>query len=254
MVFFLTENISINFGGLRALSNICLEVKEGEIHGIIGPNGAGKTTLFNIISGIYMPSSGKIIFLGKDVTRLKPHEISALGIARTFQKSELFAGMTVLENVMTGFHRHMNNDFLGISLGTRKIKRNEDETKGKAQEILKFVGIKDHENDLAIELPFGKQRLVEIARSLATKPRLLLLDEPVAGANFAEAMEISKIIKTIRKEMGITIIIIEHTIDFMFGISDRITVLSNGERIAQGSPDEIKRNKKVKEAYLGELD
>jgi branched-chain amino acid transport system ATP-binding protein len=252
MIFFMTENIGIHFGGLNAVSNIFLEVIEGETHGIIGPNGAGKTTLFNIISGIYAATSGKVIFLGKDVTRLKPHQISNLGIARTFQKSELFAGMTVLENVMTGFHRYVDSNLSGIILGTKKTKRIEDETKGKAHVLLKFVGMKGYENDVAVELPFGKQRLVEIARSLATRPRLLLLDEPVAGANPKEAVGLSEIINQIRKVMGITIIIIEHTIDFIFGISDRITVLSNGEIIAQGNPGEIKENEKVKKAYLGE--
>jgi len=251
MVFFRTENIGISFGGLNALSNISLGVEEGEIHGLIGPNGSGKTTFFNVISAIYAPRTGKVIFLEKDITRLKPYEVSALGMARTFQKSELFGGMNVLENVMTGFHKNADSNLLGISFRTRKYRETDKALKEEAFELLTFVGMKDYETANTTDLPFGKQRLVELGRCLATKPKFLLLDEPVAGMNPTEAVMLSEIIYRIRKEMKITILIIEHTIDFILSISDRISVLNYGEMIAQGTPSEIKENRKVINIYLG---
>ncbi len=252
MVFFKTENIGISFGGLKALSNISLDVEKGEIHGLIGPNGAGKTTFFNVISAIYAPSNGKVTFLEKEITRFKPYEVSALGMARTFQKSELFGGMNVLENVMTGFHKNAGSNLLGTIFRTRKSKKSEKAFKEKARELLTFVGMKDYETANTTDLPFGKQRLVELGRCLATTPKFLLLDEPVAGMNPTEAVMLENIIHRIRTEMGITILIIEHTIDFIFGISDRISVLNYGEMIAQGTPGEIKENRKVIKIYLGE--
>ena len=239
------------FGGLKAVDRLDMEVEKGEIRGIIGPNGAGKTTLFNLISGVYSPDHGNIIFDGRDLTKLKPHQISEVGIARTFQNLEIFNSMTLLENVMVGMHYHLKTGFLGSCLNLGRAQREEDAARKKALEILEFIGLWEFYDRPASNLSFGQQRLLELARTLATEPKVMLLDEPAAGIHPNKIVEIDNLLKKLRDEMGITIIVVEHILKLVMSISDRITVLDQGATISEGKPEEIKNDKKVMEAYLG---
>ena len=247
------QNISKRFGGIKAVNNFSFSLERGSIVALIGPNGAGKTTVFNIISGFYKPDEGKIFFDGKDITDMKVYQCARVGIARTFQNIRLFYNMTVLENVMVGRHIRSKSglfSFFDAILRTKDFDLVEREIEQKAIEYIKMLGLEDYVNTLAKNLPYGLQRKLEIARALATEPKLLLLDEPTAGMNYKEVSEIMEIISKIRN-MGITVLLIEHQMMLVMGISDKIVVLDHGEKIAEGTPEEIKSNQKVIDAYLG---
>jgi len=239
------------FGGLSAIDKVNLTIEKGSITSVIGPNGAGKTTLFNLISGFYKPDGGKILFQGKPIHGMKPEGISRRGIARTFQNIRLFKGMTVIENVLVGMENHFRGNLLEILLGLKKVKREEKRMQLEAYRLLEYAGIADTANQLADQLSYGIQRRLEIARALAMKPVLLLLDEPGAGMNPRETKELMEFIKRIRDELHVTILLIEHDMKLVMGISEKIYVLDYGKKIAEGDPDTIRKNEKVIEAYLG---
>lgn len=246
-----TNDVTIKFGGLTAVGNLNIECTEGSISSLIGPNGAGKTTVFNIITGFYKPTSGKVIFLGKDITGLKPHEVCKAGIARTFQNIRLFSGGTVLQNVMTAcWVREKSQWWMGPFMVPSWV-REEREMREKSMKLLEVIGLAGIAEEVATGLPYGEQRRLEIARALATEPKLLLLDEPAAGMNPQESGELLDFIKKIRDDFHLTILLIEHDMKVVMGVSDWIRVLDYGNLIAEGTPDEIRANPRVIEAYLG---
>lgn len=250
------ENISIFFGGLKAVSSFNLQLEEGELVGLIGPNGAGKTTIFNMITGVYTPSEGNI-YLGqknqlKKYTGLKPYQITRLGLARTFQNIRLFKDLSVLDNVRIAHHFNVKYNALQSIFRTPGFYKEEAEVREKSIELLKLFNIEQKCDDLAKNLPYGEQRKLEIARALATNPRLLLLDEPAAGMNPQETMELMELIEFIREKFNLTILLIEHDMNLVMGICERIVVLDYGQVIAEGDPEAIKHNPRVIKAYLGE--
>jgi branched-chain amino acid transport system ATP-binding protein len=247
------KNISKSFGGLHVLHDVNLSVPQGAIFGLIGPNGAGKTTVFNLITGLLDPTRGDITFEGSNLLRRKPHEITRMGIARTFQNIRLFKEMTLLENVVVGSYRHMDYGFASLLLGLPKYRQHEARARERALELLSWMKLDHKANDLADNLSYGEQRRLELARALATEPRLLLLDEPVAGMNTGERAELMREILAIR-DRGYTILMIEHDMRFVMGLCERIAVLNFGKIIACGGPEDIRNNEQVIEAYLGRED
>ncbi|MDQ6597027.1 ABC transporter ATP-binding protein [Bacillus salipaludis] len=247
------EGITKRFGGLVAVSDVSLQVKQGEIFGLIGPNGAGKTTFFNMLTGIYKPNEGKILFENQPVQGLKPFRIAKLGISRTFQNIRLLKEETVLENVMVGMFGKTHSGLWSAILGLRSAKNEEEIVREDSRKILELVGLKGFENELANSLSYGNQRRVEIARALVSKPKLLLLDEPTAGMNDEETDEIGKLIFKIR-ENGTTVILIEHNVGWVMGLCDQIAVFDHGEKIADDVPEVIITNPEVIEAYIGKED
>jgi branched-chain amino acid transport system ATP-binding protein len=245
------DNISVKFGGLVAVDDVSFDIPTGGVVSLIGPNGAGKTTFFNVLTGLYKPTSGTVTFDDKNITAKPPHKIAQAGVARTFQNIRLFGLMTAEENVMVAMHSHLKSGIISTILGTKKQRTEERESKKIARELLEFVGIGNTADQFARNLSYGDQRRLEVARALALKPKVLLLDEPTAGMNPQESKTFVDFVYRVRDEKDVSILLIEHDMSVVMKVSERITVLDRGQKIAEGTPAEIKSNKRVIEAYLG---
>jgi branched-chain amino acid transport system ATP-binding protein len=239
------------FGGLVAVDDVDFAIEEGSISSLIGPNGAGKTTFFNMLTGIYKPTSGRVVFDGQDITGKPPHAVTERGVGRTFQNIRHFQNMTSLENVLVGMHARLKGNVFTAILKTPRVRREEAEARERADELLKFSGLGRVEDELAKNLSYGDQRRLEVARALATKPKLLLLDEPTAGMNPQETVAFTQFVDRLRTDHGLTVLLIEHDMKVVMGVSERITVLEYGSKIAEGTPEEVRTNERVVEAYLG---
>ena len=248
------SGLTKQFGGLTAVDNVSFHIDKNQICALIGPNGAGKTTAFNLITGVYVPTKGTVTFNGKVLNKMRPNKIVKEGIARTFQNIRLFKKMSAIENVMTGFHCRTHADVLSIIFQPQKCAREKAEITQKAKDLLDYIGMLDQKDELAGSLPYGHQRLLEIARALASKPKLLLLDEPAAGMNKVEKKELIDLITRIRKDFDMTVMLVEHDMDVIMTISDEVAVLNYGSLMAYGTPEEIQKNEEVIAAYLGSED
>jgi branched-chain amino acid transport system ATP-binding protein len=244
-------DITVRFGGLVAVKNVSFTIPQGVIVSLIGPNGAGKTTFFNVLTGLYRPSNGSVMLGEKEITGLSPHTIASIGLGRTFQNIRLFGLMTAAENVMVAMHSHTTSNVFQIVGRTRHQKREERESREFAQEMLDFVGVGKHADEYARNLSYGDQRRLEVARALALKPKVLLLDEPTAGMNPQESAVFVDFVRRVRDEQKVSVLLIEHDMSVVMKVSERITVLDQGEKIAEGGPDDIRNNPRVVEAYLG---
>jgi len=246
-----TFSLRKEFGGLVAVDDVDFTVPVGAIVSLIGPNGAGKTTFFNMLTGVYKPTAGRVLFAGEDLTGKPPHAFTERGIGRTFQNIRLFQNMTALENVLVGMHSRLKGTLVEAILRTPRVKHEEDGARDRARELLEFSGLRRKDHEIGRNLSYGDQRRLEVARALATEPKLLLLDEPTAGMNPQETAEFTDFVSRLRNDLDLAVLLIEHDMRVVMGVSDRVTVLDYGEKIAEGTPSEIQKNERVIEAYLG---